>query len=183
VPAPFPPVTLNVSETAAKRAIWAVSTIVFLVVLLLNRVQIPAPEGLNVHLFAAINATINSTVSLLLIAGLVTAKSGRWDLHRKIMATAMILSALFLVSYILHHLFAGDTPFGGQGWIRPVYYILLLTHVLLAAGSLPYILLTSFLALSGRYAQHQRLARRVWPIWFYVSVSGVLVYLMIRPYY
>lgn len=179
----YPPTTLKVSEPAAKRVIWTVSIVVFLVVLLLNRVQIPAPAGLNVHLFAGLNAVINSTVSLLLIAGLVTAKLGRWNAHRKIMGVAMLLSALFLVSYILHHLFAGDTPFGGQGWIRPVYYLLLLTHILLAAGSLPFILLTSFLALSGRYPQHQKLAKRVWPIWFYVSVSGVLVYLMIRPYY
>ena len=135
------------------------------------------------HFFALLNAILNSTVSLLLVLGLLTAKAGRWEFHRRVMMAAMVLSALFLVSYILHHLFAGDTPFGGEGWIRPMYYFILLTHILLAATSLPFILLTAYKALSGRYPEHRKLARRVWPVWFYVSVTGVVVYLMISPYY
>lgn len=180
---PYPPAQLSTSEPVAKRLIWIVSGVVFLAVVVLNRVQVPAPEGFDVHVFAKVNATINSLVSLLLLVGLFTAKAGKWDAHRKVMMSAMVLSVLFLVSYILHHLFAGDTPFGGEGVIKPVYYVILITHIILAAVSLPFILTTAYKALSARYPDHRRLAKRVWPVWFYVSVSGVVVYLMISPYY
>jgi putative membrane protein len=181
--APYPPVLITVAERVAKRWIWVLSAIVFLAVVLLNRVQVPSPEGLDVHLFARINATLNSCVALLLLVGLFTAKAGRWNAHRAVMMGAMLLSVLFLVSYILHHLFAGDTTFGGEGAIRPVYYVILITHIILAATSLPFILITAYKALSGRYPEHRRLAKRVWPVWFYVAVSGVVVYFMISPYY
>lgn len=179
----YPPRSITVADSPAKRIIWIVSSVVFLAVVVLNRVQVPAPEGFDIHLFAKVNAVINSLVSVLLLAGLFTAKAGNWQAHRTVMLSAMVLSALFLVSYILHHLFAGDTPFGGEGAIRPVYYAILITHILLAATSLPFILLAAYRALSASYPQHRKLAKRVWPVWFYVSVSGVVVYLMISPYY
>jgi len=179
----YPPAQIRTPEPLAKRLIWTVSGVVFLAVVVLNRVQLPTPEGFDVHVFAKVNAIINSLVSVLLLAGLFTAKAGRWEVHRRVMMSAMVLSVLFLVSYILHHLFAGDTPFGGQGWIRPVYYAILITHIILAALSLPFILLTAYRALTARYADHRKLARRVWPVWFYVSVTGVVVYLLISPYY
>lgn len=179
----YPPRSVAMAESPAKRIIWIVSSVVFLAVVVLNRVQVPAPEGFDIHLFAKVNAVINSLVSVLLLAGLFTARSGNWQAHRTVMVSAMALSALFLVSYILHHLFAGDTPFGGEGAIRPVYYAILITHILLAATSLPFILLTAYRALSASYPEHRKLAKRVWPVWFYVSVSGVVVYLMISPYY
>jgi len=180
---PFPKPSLSIAETKAKRFIWIFSAVVFTAVVVLNRVQVDAPDGLDVHLFARVNAVINSVVSLLLIAGLLTARAGRWTLHRGVMITAMALSVLFLVSYILHHLFAGDTRFGGEGPIKVLYYIILATHILLAAGSLPYILFTAYRGLSGRHPEHRKLARRVWPVWLYVSVSGVVVYMLISPYY
>lgn len=180
---PFPKPALTISEAKAKRIVWIFSAVVFLAVVVLNRVQAPAPDGFDVHVFARINAVINSLVSLLLIMGLFTARAGRWALHRAVMISAMIFSIVFLVSYILHHLFAGDTAFGGTGAIKLFYYIILATHILLAAGSLPYILLTAYRALSGRYPEHRRLARLTWPIWLYVSISGVVVYFMISPYY
>jgi putative membrane protein len=180
---PFPKPSVNVAEARARRFIWTFSGIVFGAVMVLNRVQVAAPDGLDVHVFARINAVINSAVSLLLIAGLLTARAGRWALHRGVMTTALALSVLFLASYITHHLFAGDTRFGGDGLIKALYYIILATHIVLAAGSLPYILFTAYRALSGRYPEHRKLARRVWPIWLYVSVSGVVVYLLISPYY
>ncbi len=183
MPDDFPKPTISLSTTAANRIIWILTAVVFGAVAVLSRVQVPAPEGLDVHLFAKINATINSLVSLLLILGLISAKSGKWRLHQRVMLSAMVLSACFLVSYILHHLFAGDTKFGGQGWIRPVYFAILITHILLAGGSLPFILLTAYRALSGNYPQHAQLAKRVWPVWFYVSLSGVIVYFLISPYY
>ncbi|MFO0939344.1 MAG: DUF420 domain-containing protein [Pirellulales bacterium] len=183
MPDAFPASTISIPDKVASRLIWVITVVVFTAVALLSRIQVPAPEGLDIHIFAKINAGINSLVSLLLVAGLITAKSGKWQMHRKIMMTAMVLSVLFLVSYILHHLFAGDTKFGGQGWIRPVYYIILITHILLAGGSLPFILLTAYRALSGKYPEHSKLAKKVWPIWLYVSLSGVIVYFMISPYY
>lgn len=183
MPEAFPQNSIDISTKAASWIIWITTIVVFAAVAVLSRVQVPAPEWLDIHIFAKINAGINSTVSLLLIAGLLTAKSRRWQLHRKIMFVAMILSALFLVSYILHHLFAGDTKFGGQGWIRPVYFAILASHILLAGGSLPFILLTAYRGLSGKYPEHSRLAKKVWPVWFYVSLSGVIVYFMISPYY
>ncbi|MBK9175093.1 MAG: DUF420 domain-containing protein [Flavobacteriales bacterium] len=183
MPAAFPKPVLQVNERKAKWLIWSFSTIVFLAVVVLNRVQVPAPDGLDAHVFARVNAVINSLVSLLLIAGLLTARSGRWTAHRSIMLAAMAFSVLFLVSYILHHLFAGDTRFGGEGTIKVLYYSILATHIVLAAFSLPYILFTAYRGLSGRYPEHRRLARRVWPVWLYVSVSGVVVYALISPYY
>lgn len=179
----YPPRALTVPEKPAKRWTWIVSSIVFLAVVVLNRVQVPAPNGLDVHVFARINAALNSTVSVLLLAGLFTAKAGKWKAHRRVMLSAMILSILFLVSYILHHLFAGETSFGGTGAMKVVYYVVLVTHIMLAGSSLPFILLTAYRALSAEYPLHRKLAKRVWPVWFYVSVTGVVVYVMISPYY
>ncbi|MBK8950739.1 MAG: DUF420 domain-containing protein [Flavobacteriales bacterium] len=175
--------SLRLEERPAKRLIWAFSAIVFTAVVVLNRVQVPAPEGLDVHVFARINAVLNNLVSVLLLTGLFTAKAGRWAAHRAAMMGAMALSVLFLVSYIIHHLFAGDTAFGGTGAVKVLYYVILFSHIVLAGISLPFILFTAYRALSAQYPEHRRLARRVWPVWFYVSVTGVVVYLMISPYY
>ncbi|MCB0771202.1 MAG: DUF420 domain-containing protein [Flavobacteriales bacterium] len=180
---PYPPVQLRTPVALAKRIIWIFSGIVFVAVVVLNRVQVPTSGTWDVHVFAKVNAVLNSLVSVLLLLGLFTAKAGKWSVHKKVMLAAMSGSVLFLVSYILHHLFAGETRFGGEGAIKVVYYVVLATHIVLAATSLPFILLTAFRALSGRYPEHRAMARRVWPVWFYVSVSGVLVYFLISPYY
>ncbi|MBL8000340.1 MAG: DUF420 domain-containing protein [Flavobacteriales bacterium] len=180
---PFPAATLQLADAPARRLIWIFSAVVFTAVVVLNRVQLPAPEGLDVHVFARVNAVLNSLVSLLLLAGLFTAKAGNWTAHRTSMLGAMALSVLFLVSYILHHLFAGDTPFGGTGTIKVVYYLILFTHIVLAGLSLPFILFTAYRGLKAEHPAHRKLAKRVWPVWFYVSVSGVVVYLFISPYY
>lgn len=97
--------------------------------------------------------------------------------------SAIVLSVLFLVSYIAHHLLSGDTKFGGEGTIRLVYFIILITHIFLAAVILPFILFTAYRSLTGEYEKHKKLARYTWPLWLYVSVTGVIVYLMISPYY
>jgi putative membrane protein len=99
------------------------------------------------------------------------------------MMTAMVLSFLFLVSYICHHLLSESTTFGGEGAIKIVYYVILISHILLAAIILPFILYTSYRALVAEWPAHRKLAKITWPIWFYVSVTGVIVYLMISPYY
>lgn len=171
------------NDRRAKALIFITSIIVFVAVVILGRVQIPLGGTFDVHVFAKINAVINSLVSLLLICGMVAIKRRSFQLHKKLMLAAMVLSMLFLVSYICHHLFAGDTKFGGEGSIRYVYYFILITHIILAAIILPFILFTTYRAMIAEWPQHRRLAKITWPIWLYVSITGVVVYLMISPYY
>ena len=177
------PALIKKNDRQAKLLIGIVSFVVFAAVVVLSRVKLEVDLGFDVHLFARINAIINSVVSVLLVAGLVAIKRGKYQGHKQIMFTAMVLSALFLVSYIGHHLLAGDTKFGGEGWIRPVYYFILITHIFLAAIILPFILFTAYRALVAEWPAHKKLARITWPIWFYVALTGVLVYLLISPYY
>lgn len=171
------------NDKQAKIFIGTVSFVVFAAVVLLSRVKVEVDLGFDVHVFAKINAVLNSMVSILLLAGLVAIKQGKQVLHRNIMMTAMGLSVLFLVSYICHHLFAGDTKFGGTGFVRPIYFIILITHIFLAAIILPFILFTAYRAMVGEFPAHKKLARITWPVWFYVAITGVVVYLMISPYY
>ncbi len=171
------------NDKKAKTLIWVFSIIVFVAVTVLGRVKLEVDLGFDVHVFAQINAIINSTVAVLLVAALVAVKSKRYQLHKGLMMTAMILSVLFLVSYICHHLFAGETKFGAEGIARTIYYLVLFTHIPLAGLILPFILFTAYRALIGEWPQHKKLARITWPIWFYVAVTGVLVYWMISPYY
>jgi putative membrane protein len=183
-----------------KKANWLIlgfSAIVFIAVVLLGRVQLKVDLGFDVHLFAKANAVINSLVAISLVLALLAVKQGKQALHRNIMLAAMLLSLLFLLSYICHHLFAGETRFGdlnhdgavdalekaAVGNSRIIYYIILGTHIPLAGIILPFILFTAYRALTGDYARHKKLARITWPIWFYVAVTGVLVYWMISPYY
>ena len=175
---------LTKNDRMARVVIITLSLVVFIAVVVLGRVQIPVSGDFDVHIFARINAVINSIVSLLLLFGLITVKSRKiYKLHRNTMIAAMMLSALFLISYIAHHLLAGDTKFGGEGGIRYFYYFILITHIILAAIILPFILYTAYRAAISEWPQHRKLARITWPIWFYVSVTGVLVYLLISPYY
>jgi putative membrane protein len=171
------------NDPQAKLLIGVLSFVVFAAVVLLSRVQLKVNLGFDVHVFAKINAAINSMVTILLVVGLVAIKQKKFLLHKKIMLCAMVLSALFLVSYICHHLFSGDTKFGGVGFIRLVYFILLITHIFLAAIILPFILFTAYRAMIAEFEAHKKLARITWPIWFYVAITGVIVYLMISPYY
>lgn len=139
--------------------------------------------GFSPHYFATANACINSIVTILLLVALYFVKTKNYTAHRNVMFAAMILSALFLVSYILHHLLTYDTHYGGEGALKYIYYFILMTHIPLAAIILPFILLTTYRALTGNYAQHARVARITFPIWLYVSITGVLVYIFISPYY
>jgi putative membrane protein len=169
-----------------QKASWLIivfSIIVFAAVVLLSRVKLEINLGFDVHLFAKLNALINSAVAVLLIIALWAVKTGKYETHKKIMLTSMVLSILFLVSYICHHLFAGETKFGGEGTARIIYYIILGTHIPLAGLILPFILFTAYRGLIGEYDRHKKLARITWPIWLYVAITGVAVYLMISPYY
>jgi putative membrane protein len=185
------------NEKKARILIIAFSLIVFAAVVLLSRIKLDVNLGFDVHYFAAANAMLNSGVAVLLVLALISVKSGKFLLHRNLMLFAMVLSILFLVSYICHHLFAGETRFGdvnhdglltddeksAAGTARIIYYVLLGTHIPLAGIILPFILFTAYRGLTADFAKHKKLARITWPIWFYVAVTGVAVYLMISPYY
>jgi putative membrane protein len=177
------PASIEKNDKRASMLIILFSVIVFVAVVFLSRIKLEVALPFDVHLFAKINAIINSMVSVLLVAGLIAVKNGKYHLHRNVMMTAMVLSLLFLVSYICHHLFSESTSYGGEGAMKSVYYFILITHIILAAVILPFILYTSYRALVAEWPAHRKLAKITWPIWFYVSVTGVVVYLMISPYY
>ena len=169
-----------------KKAKWLIgifSFVVFAAVVTLGAIKLKFNLGFDVHVFAKINAVINSIVSILLVTALIAVKQKKYLLHKKLMLSAMVLSILFLVSYICHHLLAGDTKFGGTGGIRYVYFFILTTHIFLAAVILPFILFTAYRALIAEWPAHRKLAKITWPIWFYVSLTGPIVYLLISPYY
>jgi len=171
------------NDKRARILIILASVFIFGAIVLLGRVEVPVGGAFDVHIFAKFNAIINSMVSVLLVAGLIAVKNRRYTLHKKIMLAAIVLSVLFLISYICHHLFAGDTKFGGAGTIRYVYFFILISHIFLAAIILPFILFTEYRAMISEWPLHRRMAKITWPIWLYVSVTGVLVYLLISPYY
>lgn len=173
----------NKNDKKANLLIWLFSGIVFTAVVVLGRVKLDVDLGFDVHLFAKANALINSAVAVLLVAALLAVKGKKYQLHKTLMMTAMLLSVLFLVSYICHHLFAGETKFGAEGIAKTFYYLVLFTHIPLAGLILPFILFTAYRALTGDYAKHKKLAKITWPVWFYVAVTGVVVYWMISPYY
>jgi putative membrane protein len=171
------------NDAKARVLIFTFSAVVFAAVVILGRIQLKVDLGFDVHVFAKANAVINSLVAVLLLGGLFSVKSKNYLLHKRVMMTAMLLSVLFLVSYIAHHLFAGETAFGGEGTIRTVYYLILFTHIPLAGLILPFILFSAYRALIGEWSAHKKLVRYTWPIWFYVAVTGVIVYYLISPYY
>ena len=189
--------SLAKNDKKAKLLIYTVSFVVFAAVVFLSKYKLDVNLGFDVHVFAKTNAIINSMVAVLLLAGLFTVKQKKYELHKKIMLTAISLSVLFLLSYIAHHLLAGDTKYGDvnhdgivsldekalAGNLRMVYYFVLITHIPLAAIILPFILFAAYRALTGEYDKHKKLVRITWPVWFYVAVTGVVVYLMISPYY
>lgn len=190
--------SLEKNDARAKWLIGIFSVIVFAVVTVLGKYNLAGKVNLSfdVHIFAKANAFINGIVALLLLAGLYFAKQKNFEWHRKIMITAMFLSVLFLVSYICHHLLAGETMYGETDGIaglsdaekaaaggRTIYLLILLTHIPLAGLALPFILFSAYRALTGEYEKHKKLVRIVWPVWLYVAVTGVIVYVMISPYY
>jgi len=180
---PFPLPSIKKNDNAARWFIFTFSLIVFVAIVLLSRVKVDVDLGFDKHLFAKANAVINTIVSILLVVGYVTVKQRKYEAHKRLMIVAMLLSCLFLISYICHHLFTGETKFGGVGTIRYVYFLILGTHILLAALILPFILFTAYRGLTADYVKHKKLSRITWPIWLYVSITGPVVYLLISPYY
>ena len=131
----------------------------------------------------AVNATLNATAAIFLTAGYVMIRRGRRDLHKRCMLAALTSSALFLVSYVVYHANTGSRPFPGQGVIRVAYFAILVTHVVLAAVILPLAITTAARGLTAQYDRHVRIARWTLPLWMYVSVTGVVIYLMLYRLY
>ena len=185
------------NDRKARILIISFSIIIFIAVTVLERVTLDVDLGFDPHVFAMANAIINSIVAILLVAGLIAAKKKNFVTHKNIKLTAIGLSVLFLIIYVMHHLFAGSTWYGdtdkngivdaaekaAAGSMRTVYFFLLGTHIILAGVSLPFILFTAYRALINENSRHRKIAKITWPMWFYVAISGPLVYLMISKFY
>jgi putative membrane protein len=176
--------TIKRNDKQAKLLIGIFSFVVFAVIVSLGAIpKLNVNLGFDPHVFASANAIINSLVAICLVTAYVAVRRKQYLQHKKLMFAAMYLSIAFLVSYIAHHLLAGETKFGGTGVIRYIYFALLSTHILLAAVILPFILFTAYRGLTGEYEKHKKLSKYTWPLWLYVAITGPLVYLMISPYY
>ena len=176
----FQRVALGLPKTPAGWVIGLVSLLVLLIVtaLLLIPREV-SPSQLDISLLPLFNASLNGASGIFLAAGYVFIRRRQVERHRFCMLSAFSLSALFLVSYVIYHALAGSTRFTGEGWIRPVYFTVLISHITLAVLVLPLALTTLYRAWRGVFVQHRQVARWTLPIWLYVSVSGVLVYLIL----
>ncbi len=134
---------------------------------------------LDLSIFPALNATLNGASAVLITTGRVLIKRKKIALHRACMIAAVATSTLFLASYVYYHAHVGSVRFPGQGWIRPAYFALLISHTVLAAAVVPLVLLALIAGLRGRFERHRRVARWAFPIWLYVSVTGVMVYIIL----
>jgi len=175
------------NERNIKRFIWTMAVVIPAAVALLF--LIPPVENLSdevkasLYVLPKLNALFNGTAFLCLIGAFVAIKNKNIKVHRAFTTTALILSMLFLVSYVAFHLTTESTKFGGEGWIRTVYFVILISHILLSTGIIPLVLFTYVRGLGMQVEKHRKIAKITWPIWLYVTATGVIVYLMISPYY
>lgn len=175
----------NSLEKKFNKFIVIVSILIPVVVALLFSVKLK-DFGCNVEplsFLPPIYATINGITAIVLVAGVLAIKNGNRKLHERLMTTAIALSVTFLVMYVAYHMTSDSTKFGGEGTIRYVYFFILISHILLSIGVIPLVLITYVRALAERFDKHKKIAKITFPIWLYVAVTGVLVYLMISPYY
>lgn len=165
-------------------AIGIVSVAVPALVLMLFFIKPPDVQvGFDLRILPALNASLNFSTALLLLTGFYFIRNKRINSHRICMITAFCFSALFLVFYVIYHALTEPTPYGGQGIIRNIYFFILITHIVLAAAILPLILITLVRGLQKKFDRHRKIARWTFPLWLYVAVTGVAVYLMLSPYY
>lgn len=178
---------LPADEKLGKRLVivtWVLTLVVWALVGAMQRVSLPVPEGLDLSILPAINTVLNTLVAICLIAAVITiTKMNRADLHKRFINTAVVLSILFLLSYVTYHFTHGEVKYGGEGTIRWIYFFILISHIVLAAVSFPFILLSLSYAISNQYHKHRRLVKVAFPMWLYVAITGPIVYLMLRPYY
>lgn len=176
---------LNPVELKYRKWIIALSVIIPIAVAVLFKIKLK-DFGLNVEpltFLPPIYATINGITALLLIVAVIAIKKGNRKVHESLMKTAIGCSVVFLVMYVAYHMTADSTAFGGQGIIRPIYFFILISHIALSIIIIPLVLFTYVRALAQRFDKHKKLARITFPLWLYVAITGVIVYLMISPYY
>ena len=178
-------------------AAWIVTVAVLLLVGLMRRVKIPLPDGWDFSFLAPFHASLNALTAVVLVVALYYIKKKNMEAHRNAMYLAISLSALFLLSYVAYHFTTPETVFGDTnydgivdaaelaavGSMRTAYLVLLLSHITLAGLIFPFILFTFIRAYTGQFEKHKKMSKWVWPIWFYVAVTGPIVYLMLLPYY
>lgn len=175
----------NSIEKKFNTLIIALSIAIPIVVAILFKVKLK-DYGINVEpltFLPPIYAFINGITAMLLILGVYAIKNGNKKMHQKLMQSAIACSVVFLVMYVAYHMTTDSTPFGGVGVIRYVYFFILISHIILSIAVIPLVLITYVKALAERFDKHKKLAKITFPIWLYVAVTGVIVYLMIAPYY
>jgi len=175
----------NPTEKKYNLLIIIVSIVIPVVVALLYSVKLKnfGIEVEPLRFLPPIYATINGITAVLLVVAVNAIRKGNRTLHERLMKLAMLCSVLFLLMYVAYHMTAEDTKYGGEGIIRYVYFFILITHILLSIVIIPFVLVTYVKALANRFDKHKKLARITYPMWLYVAVTGVIVYLMISPYY
>ncbi len=167
-------------ETKYKKLIILLSIVIPVVVALLFSVKV---DGYDLTFLPPIYASINGLTAIVLISAVAAIKNGKKQLHERLMKTCLLLSASFLIMYVAYHMTSESTSFGGSGTVMYVYFFILITHIILSIAIIPMVLFTYVRALSEQFDKHKKLARITFPIWLYVAITGVVVYLMISPYY
>jgi putative membrane protein len=181
---PNTPILGGLSERALAWLVYGLSAAVCtLVTVLIVAPQALVFEGLDVSRLPAFHATLNGANAVLLTTGYLLIRRRKIAAHRTVMASAFALSCVFLISYVIYHSQAPDAHFGGVGWVRPVYFAILISHIVLAPVVLPLALFAVARALRHEFGKHRRIVRWTFPLWLYVAVTGVLVYLFMAPYY
>ena len=161
--------------------IWVLSIVIPIAVAVLFTIRIPGVERLG--FLPPIYASINALTAFLLVVSVIMIKKGNQRIHEILMKTCIVLSVLFLLMYIAYHMTSDATPYGGEGTLRYVYFFILITHILLSIVVIPFVLITYVRAISGNFPQHKKIAKITFPLWLYVAITGVIVYIMISPYY
>ncbi|MDQ7947945.1 MAG: DUF420 domain-containing protein [Pedobacter sp.] len=169
------------NEKKYNKWIILLSVAIPLAVAVLFVVKIPNAEPM--YFLPPIYATINGITAVLLVTAVFAIKNGKIQVHKRLMNLAIICSVLFLLMYIVYHMTTPSTAFGGKGAMRYVYFFILLSHILLSIATIPFVLITYVRALAERFDRHKKIAKITFPLWLYVAVTGVIVYLMISPYY
>ena len=168
-------------QSKFKNLIIAVSIAIPVVVVVLFNIKLPNVAPLN--FLPPIYATINGITAILLIGALVAIKNKNRQIHQTLMQLALLCSVLFLGMYVAYHMTSDSTPYGGEGLVRYLYFFILTTHILLSIAVIPMVLFSYLRAWTGDFERHKKLARITFPIWLYVAITGVVVYLMIAPFY
>jgi putative membrane protein len=169
------------NENKYKKFTVVISIVLPLAVAALFGIKIPNVEPLS--FLPPIYASINGLTAILLVAAVIAIKNGKRQLHERLMKSCLVLSILFLGMYVAYHMTSNSTEFGGDGGIKYVYYFILVTHIVLSIAIIPLVLITYTRALSEAFDKHKKIAKITFPLWLYVAVTGVIVYVMISPYY